>query len=312
MDPRFKIGMRNIKTAISVGICLLFFQTVGVSDGMQASITAVICMKSSLENSIQTGIERTIGTVIGAVIGILILMAIGGTPDWLSPLAVVLGVMLIIYLCNIFKVQASIVIGVVVFLIILVADENLPPVIYGMMRLIETIFGILAAYLVNRFLDPRHLKRTPKELPGEERISEAKPEDLAEIMVLWLRGNLKAHWFLGDLYWHNLYGSVRNAYEDTANLFVYREEGVIRAYVRLIEDTVIEGLFVQDEYQKRGIGTLLLAYCQSIRPNLSVSIYAQNQSAFDFFTRRGFYVTTETNGDESKDDRYALEWSVKM
>lgn len=311
MNPRFKIGMRNIKTALSVGICLVFFQMLGVSDGLQASITAVICMKSSLQNSIQTGVERTIGTVIGAVLGILALFAIEGTSYWLSSLIVILGVALIIYLCNVFKIQASVVISIVVFLIILVGEKNLSPVLYGLMRLVETVFGIIAAYLVNRFIDPRHLRRKPGELPGEDRIKEAEPEDLPGIMALWLRGNLKAHPFLSDLHWHSTYDAVKSDYSETGNTFVYREEGAARGYIRLIEDTVIDGFFVQEEYQKRGIGTQLLSYCKKVRPNLSVKIYAQNQPAVDFFTHQGFYIAGEIHSEDENSDQYTLEWSLK-
>jgi len=104
IDPRFKIGMRNIKTALSVGICILFFQFLGISDGIQAAIAAIICLKSSLQNSIQTGVERVIGTVIGAVLGILALLLIENMDFQISTLLAIVGVVLIIYLCNILKV----------------------------------------------------------------------------------------------------------------------------------------------------------------------------------------------------------------
>lgn len=151
-DARFKIGLRNIKTALSVGLCLLVFQTIGVSDGIQAAITAIICMKSSLQNSLQVGVERAIGTVIGAILGILTLILMIETGlQWATILAIV-NVILIIYLCNIFKVQNSTIISLVVFLMILIGEKDQPPLIYGSMRLVETIFGIGIAYLVSLFI----------------------------------------------------------------------------------------------------------------------------------------------------------------
>ena len=160
MDPRYKIGMRNIKTAIAVGVCLRFFQILGISDGIIASITAVICMKSSIQNSLLTGMQRVTGTFIGALLAVVTLILIEDTPYHISTLVVLIGVVLIIYLCNVFKIQASTIISVVVFLIILVGEKDAPPLIYGIMRLVETIFGIAVTYLINRFIDLVFLKKT--------------------------------------------------------------------------------------------------------------------------------------------------------
>ena len=58
MNPRFKIGMRNVKTAVAVGICLLFFQLLHIGsdiNGVQAAVAATICMKSSLQNTEKQG-----------------------------------------------------------------------------------------------------------------------------------------------------------------------------------------------------------------------------------------------------------------
>ena len=177
MEPRYKIGMRNIKTAVAVGICLLTVQLIGLIsgvigldkeiNGIQAALAATICMKSSLQNTLKTGIDRTIGTIIGSAMGVLFLLLGGLIPDMLFVLLVTAGVVVIIYMCNVLRLQASIPISVVVYLIILIGRREISPLMYGLVRLVETVFGIFVAYVVNRFLDIRWISRRSRETEAD-------------------------------------------------------------------------------------------------------------------------------------------------
>lgn len=311
MDPRFKIGMRNIKTALSVGICILFFQLIGISDGIQAAFAAIICMKSSLQNSVQTGIERIIGTVIGAILGVLALLLNDSIPYQISTLVAIIGVVFIIYLCNVFKAQASTVISLVVFLIILIGEKNIPPVYYGIMRLIETVFGIIIAYLVNRFVDPRHLRKAAEDMAAIPEIRISNPEDLGQIMSIWLRSNISAHPHIDPLHWHNIYDDIRTKYKDTAKVFVYDSGKKIEGFVSLLDDTEIEGLYIDAAYQNKGIELLLLNYLQFEFPSLSAKVYSENKFSVDALTNIGFEITAETI-DNTGAELYNLEWSRKV
>ena len=57
------IGSRNIKTALSVLICLIFWP-----NSLFAAIAAVICVQSTIENSLKIGLNRLIGTLLGGVL----------------------------------------------------------------------------------------------------------------------------------------------------------------------------------------------------------------------------------------------------
>jgi hypothetical protein len=312
IDPRFKIGMRNIKTALSVGICIAFFQLIGISDGIQAAIAAIICMKSSLQNSLQTGIERVTGTVIGAVLGILALLLIEQMTFQVSTLLAITGVVLIIYLCNILKVQASIVIGLVVFLIILIGQKDLPPVHYGILRLIETIFGIAAAYLINRFFDPRHIRKLKREqAESVPEIRAANSDDLAQIMFIWLWSNLSSYPFIDALHWHNLYDSVRTRYRDTAKIYVYETGGQITGFISILDDMVVDGLHVGEKSQNQEIEEHLLHHCQGLFPCLIAKVYSGNEKLVEFLLKSGFSIVNETINEATRAEQYSMEWSNK-
>lgn len=71
-----KIGMRNIKTSLSVFLCLLLFELINRGNSIFACIAAVICMQNTVVDSMEKGIARVIGTVIGGFLGALSLFII--------------------------------------------------------------------------------------------------------------------------------------------------------------------------------------------------------------------------------------------
>jgi hypothetical protein len=311
MDARYKIGLRNIKTAVSVGICLLIFQLLGVSDGIQAAITAIICMKSSLQNSLQTGLERTIGTVIGAILGILTLLLMIETGLQLATLLAIINVILIIYLCNIFRVQNSTIISLVVFLMILIGEKDQPPLLYGSMRLVETIFGILTAYLVNRFMDPRKVLKKRKDSFVDPEIRSFFPVDLPSVMGIWLSAHLRLYPQVNPLHWHEAYESVRSGYKDEDALYVYTEEQLVIGYIAVKGGTALDGPYVEGTQNRIKVGGLLLEHVQTLFPSLKVQIPVTNEKLEDLFVRVGFTVTEETHYEPWNMEVATLEWSSK-
>lgn len=312
IDPRYKIGMRNVKTALSVGFCLLFFQLAGVGDGIQASIAAIICMKSSLQNSLQTGIERIVGTAIGAVLGILSLLLIERISYQISTLLAITGVVLIIYLCNIFKVQASTVIGLVVFLIILIGKKDMPPILYGIVRLAETFFGIIIAYLINRFIDPRQLRKSfHKKNPSPSNIQSVALDELPEIMGLWLESNILSHPSIDPSYWHRIYDTTRSNFQNNARLYAFKDTGKIVGFIGLQNDMEIIGLGADRNMLSKGIEKQLLYFCQEIFPSLTINIFANNARLVEILVESGFYIVSESISPDINADRLSMIWSHK-
>lgn len=312
IDPRYKIGMRNVKTAISVGACLLFFQFVGFGDGIQASIAAIICMKSSLQNSLQTGIERIIGTIIGAVLGVLSLLLIERITYQISTLLAITGVILIIYLCNIFKVQASTVIGLVVFLIILIGEKDTSPLLYGIGRLAETFFGISVAYLINRFVDPKHLQRFARKKPEiSPNIRSMYLNELPQVMAIWLDTNISSHSAINPSYWHRTYDSIRNAYRDTAKIYVYTDENKVLGFIGIMNDMDIIGLGVDKTMKNKDMEKQLLQFCQELFPVLTINVFLNNERLVEILAKSGFYIISESIDQGTKADCYSMAWSNK-
>lgn len=65
-------GMRTLKTALAVLICIGIWRIWNDSMPFFASIAAVITMQNSIENSVKVGIDRVIETTLGIGIAVLV------------------------------------------------------------------------------------------------------------------------------------------------------------------------------------------------------------------------------------------------
>jgi uncharacterized membrane protein YgaE (UPF0421/DUF939 family) len=144
-----KIGMRSIKTAISVFICLILSKLFNVEYPFYAAIAAVISMQSSITNSLKVGKNRMLGTFIGAVVGLLLAL--------IKPESIILtsiGIIIVIYICNLLKWKGSVSIAGIVFISIMVNLGERDPLFYSINRLADTLLGIIVAMAVNYFIVP--------------------------------------------------------------------------------------------------------------------------------------------------------------
>lgn len=144
-----KIGMRTIKTSISVFMCIVILENFNIASPFYACIAAVICMQSSVFDSFTVGKHRMIGTSIGALIGFLFALISPG-----NPVLCLIGIICVIYTCTIFGRKKSVTIACIVFLAIMTNLSGRSPATYSTQRLIETFIGITISVLVNYFLFP--------------------------------------------------------------------------------------------------------------------------------------------------------------
>ncbi|WP_373481963.1 aromatic acid exporter family protein [Acetobacterium sp.] len=175
------IGMRNIKTVLAVFICVVVFAIMGPEfNPLVAAIAAVITMGPSIENSIETGWNRILGTVFGGAVGMLGIFIASLIPYQFAYVFIIpVGIMGLIYLCNTINKSGAIVITVVVFLILMTSyPQDAGTYMLAILRLLETTFGIIVAFLINRFIKvPECDEKSAAEGSENDQISvEEKPE----------------------------------------------------------------------------------------------------------------------------------------
>lgn len=161
-EIRVGLGMRNIKTAVAVVFCLLIYEAIyiiadftGVSTQhllpMQTCTAAILCMQNTVQQTLSNGFARIIGTFYGGVLGILVLFISAYIPSVLEILIIAVAISLCICLCNLTGQQNACAISCVVLLTILLNKEKESQYISALLRLIETVVGIIVAGLVNKY-----------------------------------------------------------------------------------------------------------------------------------------------------------------
>lgn len=163
-----KLGMRNIKSGLAVTICMLLYylfslikfpsnsiivtqyDNKAIEHTLYACVAAIIVMQGSMESSWKQGKARILGSVLGGLFGLLFLWIDSNIlARSLTILFSGLGVILLIYICNLLGIRESSTITCVVFLIIFVTIGSHNPYIYAVNRVIDTTVGSFISIAVN-------------------------------------------------------------------------------------------------------------------------------------------------------------------
>lgn len=150
-----KIGMRNIKTALSVIICILILKLLGRHYPFYACIASAICLQDTVKNSYKMGKQRLLGTIVGGIVGIaLASLEEAFYLTTLTPVLTAIGVVLVIYICTVIKKSGSVSISCIVLLAIMTNLRDTTPILYGVNRILDTTIGIVVAIIVNKYIAP--------------------------------------------------------------------------------------------------------------------------------------------------------------
>ena len=87
--------------------------------------------------------------------------------------------------------------------------------------------------------------------------------DIDRIADIWLKTNLKAHYFISNQYWKSNYELVKEMMSQY-EVYVFEADKMIQGFVGL-NDEYIEGIFVSDEMQSCGIGKLSLPKSDKVK-----------------------------------------------
>lgn len=156
---RLSPGMRTIKTALAIIVCLVayyFGEKIGIantSDAFLACVAAIISMRDTVEKSFDIGFHRLAGTLVGAILGLLYSLLFPFYESvFLGMFLTVLGVVLLITLCDVLKIQDAIAIACVVFLFIAMQQSDMSPLELSIRRFADTAVGILISLAINHFI----------------------------------------------------------------------------------------------------------------------------------------------------------------
>lgn len=137
-------------------------------------------------------------------------------------------------------------------------------------------------------------------------IRKLRKADINRVADIWLKTNLKAHYFIPEQYWTNNYEVVKEMLPQ-AEVYVYEDDKIIQGFIG-INDEYIEGIFVSDEMQSRGIGKILLDYIKDKKDRLQLKVYQKNVRAMSFYQREGFTIQSESMDEFTREKEYVMNW----
>lgn len=170
------------------------------------------------------------------------------------------------------------------------------------------------------------------------------PEDLDEVMQIWLKTNQEAHNFISPDYWSSHYDMVKEMLPQ-AEIYVYEkdekndgtageghegdaadicesdtcgadtcESDTCGADIRRLAGFIgltgdyIAGIFVEVEEQSRGVGKQLLVRAKQDKKRLTLQAYEKNERAVHFYQREGFRVVYRDVDEGTGEAEYVMEW----
>ena len=137
-------------------------------------------------------------------------------------------------------------------------------------------------------------------------IRKLQKADINRAADIWLKTNLKAHFFIPEQYWISNYEFVKEMLPQ-AEVYVYEDDKMIQGFIG-INDEYIEGIFVSDEMQSCGIGKMLLDYIKDKKDRLQLKVYQKNVRAMSFYQREGFTIQSEEMDEFTGEKEYVMNW----
>ena len=133
--------------------------------------------------------------------------------------------------------------------------------------------------------------------------------DIDTLMQIWLDTNIQAHNFISPDYWRNNFDMVRKMLP-YAEIYVYEDEysNQIDGFIGL-NDNYIEGIFVKEATQSKGIGKQLLDYVKKFKSTLNLRVYQKNKKAVKFYLREKFSIQSENAGDNTGENEFIMAWN---
>ncbi|MDO4710904.1 MAG: aromatic acid exporter family protein [Peptostreptococcaceae bacterium] len=157
-------GMRVIKTALAVFLCLVIVALLGEKYSGYSAIVAIVCMQKDWDDSISISKDRTIGTVIGASFGIATYKILGSLEIEqrlvLPYLTVcIMMIVLMIVMISLKKHNVTAVTCIIFLSVAVLRDPSVDVWLFALRRVMDTLIGIGISLLVNIVLTEDFFKK---------------------------------------------------------------------------------------------------------------------------------------------------------
>ena len=131
------------------------------------------------------------------------------------------------------------------------------------------------------------------------RIRASRPDETGRLFEIWQAAVAATHDFLAPDHLEMITGIVREQYLPNAEFWVATDEADRPLGFIGMSGANVDSLFIDPEYQGRGIGRALMDHARALTPALSVDVNEQNAAAVAFYRRLGFRQVGRSPLDDS-------------
>jgi uncharacterized membrane protein YgaE (UPF0421/DUF939 family) len=180
---RFRLGMRTIKTALAVMLCILLFRFLNRGQPLIAALSAVFSLRQDLTTTLSFGKSRVLGNSIGGATAILyFFLKQYFHNDFLIELLVLPAlVAFIIVLSDGINNNSGIISGIATMLLITLSVPQGESFIFALDRVLDTFIGTLIAIFINFVLRPPE-KEKQEEIKEDLVVLQEKESELKHLL----------------------------------------------------------------------------------------------------------------------------------
>jgi putative acetyltransferase len=128
-------------------------------------------------------------------------------------------------------------------------------------------------------------------------------DDLERALDVWYRASVIAHWFLSEEFFEAERRQIAEDWLPVSETTVAEADGRVVGFVSLVGNEV-GGIFVDPDYQGRGVGRALMDYARLARPHLELAVFEDNLTGRRFYDAYGFLQVDR--GIHAESGRYEL------
>lgn len=181
---RFRLGMRTIKTALAVMICIALFEFTNRGTPLIAALAAVFSLRQDLNTSVSFGRSRVLGNSLGGLLALIYYYIQSFFREniyfdiFLLPLLVILVIVISDGLNN----NTGIISAIATMLLIALSIPEGESVLYALNRVLDTFIGTLIALALNVTIAPNHDEKE-KEIEEDLHVLKQKEADLTKMLT---------------------------------------------------------------------------------------------------------------------------------
>ena len=136
-------------------------------------------------------------------------------------------------------------------------------------------------------------------------IRKYRPDDIEDVLAIWLEASIKAHDFIGAEFWQSQVTSMREVYLPASETYVFEKDSKVVGFYSLYESH-LAAIFVGVHLQGQGIGKALISHAKGQRSQLTLSVYKENSASYQFYLSQGFTVASEQNDEQTGHPEFTM------